>query len=74
MRIQFASSFYNYGWWNTWSVEATKTVAKYENVGEPQRMRLPDHTSNAHCALPPYIAGAARDDGITLYERRYLFA
>jgi len=44
---------YNSGWWNTWSVEATKTVAKYEKVGEPQRMRLLNHMSNAHCALPP---------------------
>ena len=43
------------GWWNTWSVEATKTVAKYERVGEPQRMRLLNHMSNAHCALPPYV-------------------
>ena len=45
--------YYNSGWWNTWSVEATKTVAKYERVGEPQRMRLLNHMSNAHCALPP---------------------
>ena len=28
-------SLYNSGWWNTWSVEAMKTVAKYEKVGEP---------------------------------------
>ena len=34
-------------------MEATKTVAKYERVGEPQRMRLLNHLSNAHCALPP---------------------
>ena len=33
-------------------MEATKTVAKYERVGEPQRMRLLNHMSNAHCALP----------------------
>ena len=38
-------------------MEATKTVAKYERVGEPQRMRLLDHMSNAHCALPPCVKG-----------------
>ena len=48
---------YNSGWWNTWSVEATKTVAKYERFGEPQRMRLFDHTSNAYSALPPFPGG-----------------
>ena len=35
-------------------MEATKTVAKYERFGEPQRMRLFDHTSNAYSALPPF--------------------
>ena len=59
---------YNSGWWNTWSVESTKTVAKYEKVGEPQRTRLPNHMSNAHCALSPYNMGFrsryAHDDTI----------
>ena len=52
---------YNSGWWNTWSVEATKTVAKYERVGEPQRTRLLNHMSNAHCALPPVQNSTAWD-------------
>ena len=62
---------YNSGWWNTWSVEATKTVAKYESVGEPQRMRLHNHTSNAHCALPQCLSGTARDGNLALCEIRF---
>ena len=49
------ASLYDSGWWNTWFVEATKTVAKYENGGEPRRTRLNYHTSNAHCALLTYV-------------------
>ena len=59
---------YNSGWWNTWSVEATKTVAKYERVGEPQRMRLLNHTSNAHCALPLFISSAERSLSFSLFS------
>ena len=59
---------YNSGWWNTWSVEATKTVAKYERVGEPQRMRLLNHTSNAHCALPSFILSAERSLKFSLFS------
>jgi len=54
-------------------VEATKTVAKYESVGEPQRMRLRNHTSNAHCALPPYYVGAARDGNFARSIIRFRF-
>ena len=44
---------HNSGRSNTWSVEATKTVAKYEKDCEPQRFCILYHTSNAHCALLP---------------------
>ena len=44
---------HNSGRSNTWSVEATKTVAKYEKDCEPQRFCILYHMSNAHCALLP---------------------
>ena len=49
-------------------MEATKTVAKYERVGEPQRMRLLNHTSNAHCALPSFISSAERSLNFSLFS------
>ena len=49
---------YSSGRSNTWSVEAMKTIAKYEKDCEPQRYCILYHTSNAHCALSPHDGNA----------------
>lgn len=41
---------YSSGRSNTWSVEAMKTIAKYEKDCKPQRYCILYHTSNAYCA------------------------
>ena len=53
---------YSSGRSNTWSVEAMKTIAKYEKDCEPQRYCILYHTSNAHCALSPHNGNAYRSN------------
>ena len=55
---------YSSGRSNTWSVEAMKTIAKYEKDCEPQRYCILYHTSNAHCALSPHNGNAYRLNSI----------
>lgn len=55
---------YSSGRSNTWSVEAMKTIAKYEKDCEPQRYCILYHMSNAYCALSPHNGNAYRSNSI----------